>query len=98
MTPLNPFPVITPLGPATCVGIISDLDDVEWVTFIEATQEPWFWRNPYIRRRRNVTNCLMETSPFSNINPVLAKQIERYKANGWLPKDYDPSRPETWKL
>lgn len=98
MTPLDHFPVITPLGPATCIGVVSNMDDVEWVTFIESTQEPWFWRNPYIRRRRNVTNCLMDTSPFSNINPALLQQIERYKRNGWLPENYDPSKPETWKL
>lgn len=98
MTPLEHFPVITPLGPATCIGIISDADDVEWVTFIESTQEPWFWRNPYIRRRRNVTNCLMETSAFSNINPVLQKQIDRYKKSGWLPANYDAGDVTTWRL
>jgi hypothetical protein len=98
MTPLEHFPVITPLGPATCIGIVSNLDDTEWVTFIESTQEPWFWRNPYIRRRRNVSNCYMTTSPFSNINEVLGKQIERYKNNGWLPSNYDPSDVTTWKL
>jgi hypothetical protein len=98
MIPLDHFPVITPLGPATCVGIVSNLDDVEWVTFIDSTQEPWFWRNPYIRRRRNVTNCLMTTSPFSNINPVLQAQIDRYKRSGWLPENYEASKPETWKL
>lgn len=98
MTPLNPFPVITPLGPATCVGILSDLDDVEWVTFIDSTQEPWFWLNPYIRRRRNVTNGLMKTSPFANINLALQQQIDRYKQNGWLPAAYDPLKTETWPL
>lgn len=98
MTPLDHFPVITPLGPATCIGIVSNLDDVEWVTFIDSTQEAWFWRNPYIRRRRNVTNCLVTTSPFSNINIALAKQIKRYIQNGWLPENYDPTITDTWKL
>jgi hypothetical protein len=98
VTPLDPFPVTTPLGPAVCIGIISNLDDVEWVTFIDSTQEPWFWRNPYIRRRRNVTNCLMTVSPFCNINVALQAQIDRYKANGWLPRDYDAGNVATWKI
>lgn len=95
---MQDFPVITPLGPAICIGILDDLDDVEWVTFIIATGEPWFWRNPYIRLRRNVTNGLTTTSPFANINIALQNQIERYKKNGWLPLNYDPTQPETWRL
>jgi hypothetical protein len=98
MTPLPHFPVITPLGPATCVGILDDQDDVEWVTWILATGEPWLWRNPHVRLRRNVTNGLLATSPFSGLNEPTLKQIERYKQNGWLPANYDPGKPETWRL
>lgn len=85
MTPLDQFPVLTPLGPAICIGVLADLDDVEWVTFIISTGEPWFWRNPHIRLRPNVTNGYGKASPFINLNEHVLKQIERYKQNGWLP-------------
>jgi hypothetical protein len=98
MTPLPHFPVLTPLGPAVCVGILAEQDDVEWVTFILATGEPCFWRNPHIRLRRNVTNGLMQSSPFSHLNEAVLAQIERYKHNGWLPAQYSPGDPETWRL
>ena len=98
MTPLPHFPVMTPLGPAVCVGILADLDDPEWVTWILATGEPWFWRNPSIRLRRNVTNGLRASAPFDKINATVMKQIERYKQNGWLPADYSPEHPESWPL
>lgn len=98
MTPLEPFPVLTPLGPAVCVGVLADLDDVEWVTWILATGEPWFWRNPHIRLRRNVTNGLLGSSPFCGLNDAVLAQIERYRAAGWLPPGYRPEDPRTWKL
>lgn len=84
MTPLDHFPVITPLGAATCIGVCANQDDVEWVTFINSTGEPWFWRNPYIRMRPNVTNGFGKNSPFEKLNEHVLKQIERYKVNGWL--------------
>jgi len=98
MTPLDPFPVITPLGPAVCTGVLAHLDDVEWVTWILATGEPWFWRNPHIRLRQNVTNGLRSTSPFRGLNAATMAQIERYKANGWLPAGYCPLDPRTWPV
>lgn len=84
MTPLPPFDVLTPLGPATCIGICNDSDNVEWVTFIKSTGEPWFWRNYHIRSWPSVTNARPEPSPFTHINMLLAEQISRYKQNGWL--------------
>lgn len=98
MTPLEPFPVMTPLGPAVCTGILDDLDDVEWLTWVLATGEPWFWRNPHIRLRRNVTNGLLTSSGFTGLNEVALRQIERYRTKGWLPAGYQPDDPTTWKL
>lgn len=98
MTPLEAFPVITPLGVATCIGILDGLDDVEWPCWIEATQEMWFFRNPMIRRRPNVTNGITSISPFARINAPLQRQIDRYKASGWLPPDFDPAKVETWRF
>lgn len=89
---------MTPYGPATCIGVLDTLDDVEWPTFLEATQEMWFWRNPHIRRRINSTNGLLSYSPFTRLNAVHFRQIKRYIDNGWLPADYDPTKPETWRL
>lgn len=98
MTPLEPFPVYTPLGIAKCVGICDEQDDVEWVTFILATGEPWFWRNPHIRLRRNVTNGLLASSGFTGLNDPVLNQIKRYKASGFLPPEYDPATPQTWQV
>lgn len=88
---------MTPYGLATCIGML-DQDDVEWPTWNEATQEMWFWRNPHIRRRINATNGLLTYSPFTRLNRVHVRHIRRYIENGWLPSDYDPSKPETWPL
>lgn len=98
MTPLDHFAVLTPLGPATCIGICADLDDPEWACWIERTQEMWWFGNRLIRRRPNVTNDRAGVSPFDQLNPPLLVQIERYKKNGWLPPGYDPSDVATWSL
>jgi hypothetical protein len=98
MTPIEPFHVMTPYGPATCIGVLADLEDVEWATFNNATQEMWFWTNPHIRRRINSTNGFFAYSPFTRLNTVHLANIARYVANGWLPGDYDPAKPETWRL
>jgi hypothetical protein len=98
MTPIDPFHVMTPYGPATCIGVLSHLEDVEWATFNNATQEMWFWTNPHIRRRINATNGFPAYSPFTRLNPVHRANIKRYIDNGWLPPDYDPAKPETWRL
>jgi len=98
MTPLEPFDVLTPLGPASCTGVISDAEDPLWCCWIESTLEVWWFDNKHVRLRRNVSNVYMSVSPFSYVNPVLQRQIDRYIANGWLPKDYDATKVETWKL
>jgi hypothetical protein len=85
------FDVITPLGPATCIGIIDDVENVEWVTFIKATGEPWFFRNPHIRYNNDATNGRPTPSPFTELGPKLSRQVDRYKRNGWLPSDELPS-------
>jgi hypothetical protein len=74
MTPIEPFHVMTPYGPATCIGVLSHLEDVEWATFNNATQEMWFWTNPYIRRRINSTNGFSAYSPFTRLNPDSSRQ------------------------
>lgn len=84
MTPLDPFDVITPLGPAICVGLVDDTDNVEWVTFIKSTGEPWFWRNPDIRLLGDATSGRPDVSPFDKPSAKVARQIARYKKNGWL--------------
>lgn len=84
MTPLPHFDVVTPLGPAVCVGILDDTDNVEWVTFIKATGEPWFWRNPDIRRATDITQGRHSVSPFRPPGAELLKHTERYKKAGWL--------------
>lgn len=98
LTPLESFPVMTPLGPASCTGVIADLDDVEWLTWNLATGEPWFWCNPQIRLRSNVTNGRRRSSGFADLNAATLAQIDRYKAAGWLPTDYKPDDPRTWPL
>lgn len=84
MTPLDRFDVLTPLGPAICIGIVDDTDAVEWVTFIKSTGEPWFWKNPQIRIQFDVTSGYSLPSPFTDISDQLQRQIDRYKKNGWL--------------
>jgi hypothetical protein len=95
--PIDPFPVMTPYGPATCIGLYPS-DDCEWATFNERTQEMWWFKNEYIRRRCNVTNGRESYSPFARINKVQRMHIERYIRNGWLPADYDPLNTETWPM
>ena len=95
--PIDPFPVMTPYGPATCIGVYA-ADDVEWATFNEKTQEMWFFTNPNIRRRCNATNARRSYSGFTHVNAVHRMHIKRYIENGWLPADYDPAKPETWPL
>jgi hypothetical protein len=77
--------VLTPLGPAVCVGVVCDSEIVEWITFIKATGEPWFWRNQYIRLDPEVTSGRPGVSPFPPLSKGLQAHVERYKQNGWLP-------------
>src|SRR4029077_4686213 len=85
MTPLPHFDVVTPLGPAICVGIITDTENVEWGTFIKSTGEPWFFRNPHIRLNNDATNGRPDVSPFTELGPKLMRQVARYRVSGWLP-------------
>jgi len=94
---IEPFPVMTPYGPATCIGLYPN-DDCEWATFNEKTQEMWWWSNVNLRRRCNATNGRKLYSPFTMLNKVHLTHIKRYIENGWLPADYDPLKPETWPL
>ena len=84
MTPLPHFQCITPLGPAICIGVIDETDDVEWVTFINATGEPWYWRNPEFRLAPCITAGRSSVSPFPPPSEKLAKEIKRYRDNDWL--------------
>jgi hypothetical protein len=84
MTQLDCFDVLTPLGPAFCIGIVDDTDAVEWVTFIKSTGEPWFWKNPQIRMLFDATSGLGDPSPFVDLSEKVKRHIERYKKNGWL--------------
>lgn len=84
MTPLPEFDCITPLGPATCIGVHAETEDIVWATFIKATGEPWFWRNPEFRRVPCITSGRTGLSPFPEPSEKLAREIERYKQNGWL--------------
>lgn len=96
LTPLDPFHVWTPLGKALCVGVYASAEDPEWITFVTATGEPWWWTGRHIRRAANVTNALPDVSGFSAINLPLTRHIERYRSNGWLSPQYDPADPSTW--
>lgn len=96
-TPMVEFPVMTPYGPASCIGML-EADSIEWPTWNERTQEMWFFTNPNIRRRTNATNGLLSYSPFTRLNRVHLFHIKRYVANGWLPANYDPLKTETWPL
>jgi hypothetical protein len=80
------FDCITPLGPARCKGMWIDGDVTEWLTDINATREPWWWRNPDFRFGATVTDGSCAPSPFRHPNVGLHKHIERYRDNGWLPR------------
>lgn len=94
---IDDFPVMTPYGPATCIGVYPN-DDCQWATWNERTQEMWWFPNQLIRRRCNATNSRKGYSPFMNLNKVHLFHIQRYVDNGWLSKDYDPTKIETWPL
>lgn len=96
-TPIEPFSVMTPLGPATCIGCYPS-DDCEWATWNERTQEMWWFTNMNIRRRLTATNGRRSYSGFTQLNAVHLKHIERYVENGWLPEVYDPADPRTWPV
>lgn len=94
---MEEFPVMTPYGPATCVGVHTS-DNCEWACWIERTQEMWWFGNENVRRRCNATNGRRSYSPFYRINDSHRMHIRRYIDNGWLPADYDPAKTETWPL
>jgi hypothetical protein len=79
------FDCITPLGPARCRGMWVAGDVTEWLTDIDATREAWWFRNQDFRFASCVTDRGHEPSQFGEPNANLARQIERYRKNGWLP-------------
>jgi len=97
LTRLSDFHVFTPLGKAICVGVFADAEDPEWVTWITATGEPWWWTGRHIRRAPNITNALPGVSGFPPLNPETWGHIVRYKTKGYLPMDFDPADPSTWR-
>ncbi len=89
MIPWPAFDVLTPLGIAECNGVDVDGQSVEWLCWIKATGEPFFWRNQCIRRNFDLTSGLPMASPFTEVpNTKLQSQIDRYIKNGWLPPDW----------
>lgn len=89
MNPWPPFDVLTPLGLAVCNGLEVDGQNVEWLCWIKATGEPWFWRNPQIRMSWDITSGLPLASPFTEYpNVKLQKMINYYIKNNWLPSDW----------
>jgi hypothetical protein len=94
---LNEFHVFTPLGKAICTGVFFDLEDPEWLTWITATGEPWWWTGRHIRRSPNATNALPGMSSFVGLNETVWQHIKRYKICGWLPSNFDPHNFETWE-
>jgi len=60
-------------------------DVTEWLTDIDTTREAWWWRNPDFRFGATVSDRTVTPSPFGSPNEQLARQIERYRVNGWLP-------------
>lgn len=77
--------VLTPLGPAMAIGLLDDTDEVEWITYIKATGEPWFFRNPHVRFINTATDGRPDVSPFTDLGPKLERQVKRYKQKGWIP-------------
>jgi hypothetical protein len=78
------FDCITPLGPARCKGMSIEGDITFWLTDINSTREPWWWLNEDFRFASTVSDRTREPSPFGKPSSKLAKQIQRYKENGWL--------------
>lgn len=83
-TAMQDFDCLTPLGDGVCKGFWVEGDVTEWLVDIKKTGEPWWFRNEDFRFGATVTNRRDKVSPFNKPNQKLAKQIERYKKNGWL--------------
>lgn len=97
LSPVDPFHAMTPLGPAIVTHCYAETEDPEWVSWIKATGECFWWTNRHVRRAANVTNALPAVSAFSDVNAAAWKQIDRYIRAGWLPQGYDPADVSTWK-
>lgn len=82
--PYPGLPCITPLGPAMALGLDNDTANQEWVTVMDNTGENFNWGPEDIRFNASVSNRRREPSPFGRPNAKLQRQIDRYKANGWL--------------
>lgn len=92
------FFCVTPLGPALVYGLEPDLAEPEWLTFVNATGEPWWWMGKFIRRRPHVTNGFRDLSPFPSVNAETRAHISRYKLLGALPGAFDPTNVSTWEF
>jgi hypothetical protein len=80
-----PICVLTPLGAGLAYLYEGEgRSGVEWLVFIKRTGEPWFFRNPHVRLMTDTTEGIGPVSQFTEIGPLLEKQIARYQANGWL--------------
>ena len=79
-----PIYVLTPLGAGLAYFMEDGRSGVEWLVFIKRTGEPWFFRNPHIRLMTDTTEGIGPISPFTEISPLIEKQIKRYRENGWL--------------
>lgn len=90
------YRVITPLGPAMVYGIACDLPDPEWLTYIDATGEAWWWTSAFHRRAPNITNGYRPVTAFRPVNHKTQEHIDRYKRTGLLPMKYDPTDVSTW--
>ena len=98
MTPLDETPVVTPLGVATLFGVNSNVANPVWACWIDSTQELWWFGNRHVRRRPTPTNGHPGVSGFTHLNRQIFTQVARYVQHGWLPENYDPADPRTWKL
>jgi hypothetical protein len=78
------FDCMTPLGPARCKGMWLENDVTEWLCDIDRTREPWWFRNPDFRFGSTTSGREGPPSPFDAPNEPLARQIERYRKNGWI--------------
>lgn len=82
----RPFDVLTPLGPAECIGIVWDSDRPEWLCFIHLTGEPWFLPNQLIRRYPWASYPERGSSKFEerHMNKRMRDAVQRYRDAGFI--------------
>lgn len=82
--PDSPIDCVTPLGKAQAIGYVWDTQQTEWVCVLNSTGEVFNFANSEFRIAASVTNGRPDVSAFTNINQKTKRQIERYRAMGWL--------------